>query len=133
MERLTTSVPENYADTAVLARYTASDPESPGTGIYQWSATGRDGGDFVISALGELRFRSSPDFERPADADRDNVYEVTVRAYDGRVYGTLEEPLMVTVTEVNEAPVITTKSRTEFTLRENSTSVCPHLPGHGRG
>ena len=119
----TTSVPENYADTAVLARYTASDPESPGTGIYQWSATGRDGGDFVISALGELRFRSSPDFERPADADRDNVYEVTVRAYDGRVYGTLEEPLMVTVTEVNEAPVITTKSRTEFTLRENSTSV----------
>ena len=118
-----TSVPENYADTRVLARYTARDPEKPGTGIYQWSTTGRDGGDFVISALGELRFRSSPDFERPADADRDNVYEVTVRAYDGRVYGTLEEPLMVTVTEMNEAPVITTKSRTEFTVRENSTST----------
>ena len=119
----TTSVPENTADTRVLARYTASDPESPGSGIYQWSTTGRDGGDFVISALGELRFRNTPDFERPADADRDNVYEVTVRAYDGRVYGTLEEPLMVTVTEVNEAPVITTKTRTEFTVRENSTSI----------
>ena len=118
-----TSVPENYADTQVLARYTARDPENPGAGIYQWSTTGRDGGDFVISALGELRFRSSPDHERPADADRDNVYEVTVRAYDGRVYGMLEEPLMITVTDVNEAPVITTRSRTEFTVRENSTSV----------
>ena len=118
-----TSVPENYADTQVLARYTARDPENPGARIYQWSTTGRDGGDFVISALGELRFRSSPDHERPADADRDNVYEVTVRAYDGRVYGMLEEPLMITVTEVNEAPVITTRSRTEFTVRENSTSV----------
>ena len=119
----TTSVPENYADTGVLARYTARDPENPGARIYQWSTTGRDGGDFVISALGELRFRSSPDHERPADADRDNVYEVTVRAYDGRVYGMLEEPLMITVTEVNEAPVITTRSRVEFTLRENSTSI----------
>ena len=70
-----------------------------------------------------MRFRSSPDYERPADSNRDNIYEVTVRASDGRSYGTLEEPLIVTVTEVNEAPVITTKSRTEFTLRENSTSI----------
>ena len=119
----TTTVPENYADTAVLARYTARDPENPTAGIYRWSATGRDGGDFVVSALGELRFRNSPDYERPADADRDNTYEVTVRAYDGRVYGMVAEPLLVTVTEVNEAPVITTTSRTEFTIRENSTST----------
>ena len=119
----TTSVPENYPDTGVLADYTATDPENPNAGIYQWSTTGRDGDDFVISALGELRFRSSPDFERPSDSDRDNVYEVVVRAYDGRAYGMLEEPLIVTVTNVNEAPVITTRSRTEFTVRENSTSI----------
>ena len=119
----TTTVPENTADTQVLARYTARDPENPTAGIYRWSTSGRDGGDFVISALGELRFRSSPDYERPADSNRDNVYEVTIRASDGRSYGMLEEPLSVTVTEVNEAPVITTKSRTEFNLRENSTST----------
>ena len=119
----TTTVPENTADTQVLAKYTARDPENPTAGIYQWSTSGRDGGDFVISELGELRFRSSPDYERPADSNRDNVYEVTIRASDGRSYGMLEEPLSVTVTEVNEAPVITTKSRTEFSLRENSTSV----------
>ena len=119
----TTSVPENTADTQVLAKYTATDPENPGVGIYRWSTAGRDGGDFVISELGELRFRSSPDFERPADSDRDNVYEVIIRAYDGRTYGMLEETLKVTVAQVNESPTITTKSRTVFSLRENSTSI----------
>ena len=119
----TTSVPENYADTQVLARYRASDPENPNAGIFRWSTSGRDGGDFVINELGELRFRNPPDYERPADSNGDNIYEVTVRASDGRTYGTLEEPLIVTVTEVNEAPVITTKSRTEFTQRENTTAV----------
>ena len=119
----TTTVPENTADTQVLARYTATDPENPSAGIYRWSTSGRDGGDFVVSALGELRFRASPDFERPADSDRDNVYEVTVRASDGSSYGMPENTLTITVTPVNEPPVITTKSRTEFSLRENSTST----------
>ena len=119
----TTTVPENTADTQVLARFTARDPENPSAGIYRWSTTGRDGGDFVISALGELRFRASPDYERPADSDRDNVYEVTVRASDGSYYGMPENTLTITVTQVNEPPVITTKSRTEFSLRENSTST----------
>ena len=119
----TTSVPENHPDTQVLADYTARDPEDPTANIFRWSTAGRDGGDFLISDLGELRFRSPPDYERPADSDRDNIYEVIVRASDGRSYGMLEEPLRVTVTPVNEAPVITTKSRTEFSLRENSTAI----------
>ena len=117
----TTTVSENTPDTKVLADFTARDPEDTTANIFRWSTAGRDGGDFVISDLGELRFRSSPDYERPADSDRNNVYEVTVRAYDGRVYGAHD--VTVTVTPVNEAPVITTKSRTEFTLRENFTAV----------
>ena len=115
------SVLENTPDTQVLADYTARDPEDSTANIFRWSTAGRDGGDFVISDLGELRFRSSPDYERPADSDRNNVYEVTVRAYDGRVYG--DHDVKVTVIPLNEAPVITTKSRTEFTLRENFTAV----------
>ena len=119
----TTTVPENTSDTQVLARFTARDPENPSAGIYQWSTSGRDGGDFIISELGELRFRSSPDYERPGDSDRDNVYEVTVRASDGSSYGMPENTLTITVSQMNEPPVITTKSRTEFSLRENSTST----------
>ncbi len=117
----TTTVSENTPDTKVLADYTARDPEDTTANIFRWSTAGRDGGDFVISDLGELRFRSAPDYEQPADSDRDNVYEVTVRASDGRVYGAHD--VTVTVAQVNEAPVITTKSRTEFTLRENFTAV----------
>ena len=119
----TTTVPENTADTQVLARFAARDPENPSAGIYRWSTSGRDGGDFVISELGELRFRASPDYERPADSDRDNVYEVTVRASDGSSYGMPENTLTITISQMNEPPVITTKSRTEFSLRENSTST----------
>ena len=117
------SVPENQGANQVLARYTASDPERPSVRVTRWSTAGTDGGDFVINALGQLRFRNSPDYERPADSNRDNVYEVTIRASDGRNTGTLEEVQVVTVTDVNEPPTITTTSRTAFTQQENRTSV----------
>ena len=65
--------------------YSAIDPE--GLNITRWSTSGRDGGDFVINEQGDLRFRNIPDFERPADSNRDNVYQLQVRPYDGRYYG----------------------------------------------
>ena len=105
------------------ARYAATDPEDTSAQITLWSTSGTDGGDFTINENGELKFRNTPDYERPADSNRDNIYEVTVRASDGRYYGTFAETEMVAVTNVNEAPTITTKSRTEFTQRENATSV----------
>ena len=116
------SVAENYGQTQVLARYTAIDPEDTSVQISRWGTSGRDGGDFVMNEQGELRFRYSPDYERPADSNRDNIYEVTVRASDGRYYGTFEET--VTVTPVNEAPNITTTSSSATGLRqpENRTS-----------
>ena len=51
---------------------------------------------------------SVPDHERPADSNRDNVYNFTVHTTDDRYYGTLH--VTVTVTPVNEAPTITTTS-----------------------
>ena len=104
------SVPENQAQDTALARYTATDPEDNAATITLWSTSGRDGGDFVINEQGELRFRSAPDYERPADSDRNNIYEVTIRASDGRYTGTLEETQVITVAPVNEAPEITTTS-----------------------
>ena len=116
------SVPENQDQIQVLARYTATDPENSTAPITRWSTSGTDGGDFVIDEQGELRFKNTPDFERPADGNRDNVYVFTVRAYDGSVYGTFEE--MVTVTPVNEPPTITTTSSSATGLRqaENRTT-----------
>ena len=103
-----------------MATYSATDPEDPSADITRWSVTGRDGGDFTINEDGELTFRNPPDHERPADSDRDNVYEVTVRSSDGRYYGTLD--VTVTVEAVNEAPEFRSGSTTEFTYQENGTS-----------
>ena len=87
------TVSENYDE--FLATYTAIDPEDPGAAITRWSTSGRDGGDFSINEAGELAFRNPPDFERPADSNRDNEYEFTLRASDGRVYGTFDVTVQV--------------------------------------
>ena len=111
------TVPENHD--GVLATYTATDPEDPTADITRWSVTGRDSGDFTINEDGELTFRNNPDHERPADSNLDNEYEVTVRASDGRYYGTLD--VVVTVNAVNEAPEFRSNSADTFTYQENDT------------
>ena len=111
------SVPENQDQLQVLARYTATDPENPSAEITRWRTSSSDGGDFVINEQGELRFRNTPDYERPADSNRDNVYVFTVQASDGRNYGSFNET--VTVTPVNERPTITTTSSSATALRQN--------------
>ena len=99
------SVAESDDPAQVLARYTATDPEDPTAVITLWSTSGTDGGEFVMNAQGELRFRTQPDHERPADSNRDNVYEFMVRASDGRNYGTFDET--VTVSNVEEPGMVT--------------------------
>ena len=113
------SVPENYDPSLVLARYTATDPE--GGTVSRWRTSGTDGGDFVINEQGELRFRYTPDYERPADSNRDNIYVFTVQVSDGRVYGSFEET--VTVGDVNEPPTITTTSSSATALRQNENQT----------
>ena len=73
---------ENQATDRVLAAYTGRDPEDPSAAITRWSLAGTDGSDFTINENGELSFRNVPDHERPADSNRDNVYNFSVRASD---------------------------------------------------
>ena len=90
---------ENGAD--AVASYTAEDPE--GTEV-AWSLAGDDAGAFAISDAGLLTFMSPPDYESPEDADRDNVYRVTVQATDAReTVGVLE--VEVTVIDVDDGGV----------------------------
>ena len=56
------------------AVYAGFDPEG-GTET-RWAVGGTDGGDFTISQEGVLTFRNIPDYERPVDSNRDNVYEL---------------------------------------------------------
>ena len=116
----TRSFTENQATDRVLASYNATDPEDPSMVITRWSLSGTDAGDFTIDESGQLTFRNVPDYERPADSGRNNIYNLSVRASDGRNYGYL--PVEVTVGDVNEPPVFNSSSRTSFSYRENGTA-----------
>src|SRR5207247_4178497 len=74
---------------------------------------GADAAKFTInSTTGALSFVTAPNFEAPSEANADNVYLVTVRATDtGGLFD--EQALSVTVTNVNEAPVITSNRSEE--------------------
>ena len=112
------SVLENHPPDRVLAAYSATDPEDPDNVVPTWSLSGADRGDFRINGDGELTFRAMPDFERPADSNRDNEYQVTIRASDGRYYGTLD--VTIAVEAVNEPPGIT--GNDAVTYQENGVA-----------
>ena len=105
--------------TQILATYTATDPE--GSTISRWTLVGSDGGDFLISENGALTFRYAPDYDRPADSNRDNEYLVTVRAYDAtNRYGSLD--VTVTVGSENEADPMVTGNQT-LSFNENTATT----------
>ncbi|MEL7130082.1 MAG: PQQ-dependent sugar dehydrogenase, partial [Pseudomonadota bacterium] len=67
------------------------------------SLGGADAGVFVVDAAGPALALAEPlDFEQPADADGDNVYEVTITAADPSG-ATASAEIIVTVTNVAEA------------------------------
>ena len=79
---------EGDAITTVLATFVANDPEpTNGAGPTTLGIRGADSSKFAINASGELTFKAASgfaalNFEKPADADKDNVYEVTITATD---------------------------------------------------
>jgi hypothetical protein len=88
------AIPEN---SLAVHPFTATEPVS-------WSLNGgRDAAWFSLGAAGELAFSAARDFETPQDSDRDNVYEVVVRATDA-VGNAAEQALAITVSDINEAP-----------------------------
>ena len=76
--------------------YVAQGDEAAGA---SWSLAGNDSSAFSIAG-GVLRFNTQPNFEAPADAGTDNVYNVTVRAIGATISASKE--VTVTVTNVDE-------------------------------
>ncbi|NBR07350.1 MAG: DUF4347 domain-containing protein, partial [Planctomycetes bacterium] len=100
------STPENSS-----AVYTFSADRS-----VSWSITGgADASQFTIgSTTGALSFTTAPNFESPSDSNTDNVYVVVIRATDSQ-NATVDQTISVTVTNVNEAPVISLKREIQET------------------
>ena len=95
------TVPENT--TGNLARYSSTDPDEGDT--VTWDVSGTDADDFRIDSSGNLAFDGAPDHEIPGDSGGNNVYEINVDAKDAEF--TSSFPVTVTVTPVDEPPVIT--------------------------
>ena len=108
------STPQLTGDTPVtrdehggrlVGAYTAPDLDAA---TITWSLAGVDAGAFVIGDGGLLNFRVAPDYESPADANRDNVYFLTVQAGDDSQ--TISLAVTVTVTNVDEPGVLSLSS-----------------------
>ncbi len=100
-------------DTAkTVDTYMADDVDQ--TEAVSWSVSGTDAGDFDISTGGVLTFKEAPNYEMPADSNRDNVYMVTVVATDAGVDSknkmTAERAVVITITNVDEDGTVTLSS-----------------------
>ena len=102
----TASFAENGTGTVYDAD--ASDPDAGNT--LTFSIGGTDAGMFDINEdTGVLTFITAPNFEAPADTGANNVYDLAVTVTDnGTVPLSATKAIAITVTNVNEAPVIST-------------------------
>ena len=81
----TANVPENSGGTI----YTATASDADGDALTFSLSGGADQARFRITAAGALAFEAPPDFESPADANRDNAYLVQISVSDGTNTGCL--------------------------------------------
>ena len=104
--------PENTAVATGVETYTATDDED-GVSVTAVVLTlsGADAADFDLTdgnddGTYDLAFKQSPNYEDPADAGTDNVYNITVVATDSDGQTDMKA-VTVTVTNVDEAGTIT--------------------------
>ena len=104
---------EGTAIATVLATYTGTDQDTTATTTEEsvatsWQIGGADGSKFKIGtgadAPGALTFKAAPNFESPGDADKNNVYEVTVSVESGpepgaKLRGSTNVKIMLTDTD----------------------------------
>jgi Ca2+-binding RTX toxin-like protein len=99
---VTSASTASFAENATGTVYTAagSDPDVGTTLTYALGGT--DAGLFNInSASGVVTFKAAPNFEAPADAGANNVYDITVTTSDGSLSSSAQA-VAITVTDVIE-------------------------------
>ena len=98
---------ENGTEAVGEYKVAAGGDATPGA----WTLEGADAGSFTLTGSGTTRmlaFRSSPDHDAKADADGDNIYEVTIKVTDSINSDTYHTfAVRVTVTDVDELGVLT--------------------------
>jgi hypothetical protein len=117
------NAPENAASVTTV---TAADADLPAQTLIYSITGGADSALFSVnSTTGELTFIAAPDYEAPADAGADNVYNVTITVSDGTL--TAAQNLDVFVAPVNDNnPIITSNgglATASVNVTENLTAI----------
>lgn len=115
---LTSSAAASFIENGTAAAYTvtATDPENA---TLTYALAGTDAALFNINAsTGAVTFATAPNFELPADAGGDHIYDITVTASDG-TNTTAAQAVAITVTNANEAPALTSGATSTTTLAVN--------------
>ena len=107
----TPNVAENSTAVVTLA---ATDADLPAQTVTFSITGGADQAKFQIVGGNQLQFIAAPNFEAPTDAGADNVYDVQVTASDG-AGGTTAQNLAVSVTNVNDSPVVAAGAALAYT------------------
>ncbi len=131
------SVPENttYVTTVKSGATGATSATSVTSPIYTL-AGGADAAKFAIdSTTGILSFIASPDFEKPADTGKDNVYDVNVKITDKNATATSKiQAFTVTVTDVQGSKTYATSANDVLTgTQENDVFVWKSAADSGKG
>ncbi len=100
------NIPVDEHGDGFVTSYQADDPDVDA--VLGWTVAGSDAGHFRINQEGELRFGEEPDFESPRDTGRNNVYNLTVRVFDG--VNTPALNVTVPVRNVDEAGQVSVSS-----------------------
>lgn len=103
--QFTSSTSATIAENSSGTSLTLAASDADGDPITFAISGGADAAAFSLSGA-TLSLRQSPDFERPADSDRDNIYNLTVTAQDGRG-GTSSASLAVSVSNNKEGIAVT--------------------------
>ena len=122
------ALPEVKENTTTVGTYTVTDDDTADT--HTWSVESdttiegnEDGALFSISSSGVLSFSTAPDYEMPNSNDDTNVYYVRIKVTDnGSPAKSDTEDLIVEVTNVNEAPTLTSPT-TSITVSENTAAT----------
>ncbi len=117
-----TSVAEDTSGTV----YTITASDADAGAVLTYSISGTDAALFNLNALtGAVSFIAAPNYEAPADAGQNNVYNISVMASHGSQSAT-PQAVVITVTDVNEAPVIDSGATASFAENATGTVYTAH-------
>jgi hypothetical protein len=113
---ITSAATATFAENGTRTVYTVTATDADAGTTLTYSLSGDDANLFNINNRA-VTFKTAPNFEAPSDNGANNIYNINIIASDGTLTDT--EAVAITVTNVNEAPVIT--SAATATFAENGT------------